>query len=80
VDRDTSPAARARYAELLRQLGPERRLRAAIGLTRATRELAEAGIRQRMPNASDTQVRRELAALLYGDDVAVRLFGRGDEQ
>ncbi len=82
VDRDTSPAATARYAELLRQLRPEQRLRAAMGLSRATRRLAEAGVRLRNPSASEAEVRRELVVVLYGEAVARRLLGAraGDER
>lgn len=77
---DTSGEAHARYAELLRKLEPHQRLRAALGLSRATRELAEAGVRARMPHATDAQVRWEVVALLYGEDAALRLFGPRDEQ
>jgi hypothetical protein len=75
VDGDTSSDAQARYAELLRRLAPHQRLRAAMGLSRATRELAEAGVRARSPLATDAQVRREVVVLLYGEEAARRLFG-----
>jgi len=75
VHGDTSREAQARYAELLRKLAPEQRLRAAMGLSRATRELAEAGVRERMPHATAAQVRREVVVLLYGEQAALRLFG-----
>jgi hypothetical protein len=39
------------------------------------RQLAEAGIRQRHPGASDAEVRVRLAARLYGRGIAERLFG-----
>jgi hypothetical protein len=39
------------------------------------RQLAEAGIRQRHPHASDSEVRVRLTVRLYGRDVARRLFG-----
>ncbi len=72
---DTSPAAAARYAERLRALGPAERLAIAAGLTQGVRALAEAGIRQRHPGAGPEEVRRRLAALLYGRATAERLFG-----
>lgn len=37
---DTSPAANARYHELLRAMGPERRLETAMALSRGVRELS----------------------------------------
>lgn len=72
---DTSAAANARYHELLRGLPPVQRLEAAMRLSRAVRALAESGIRQRHPLATDAQVKVRLTVRLYGRDVAVRLFG-----
>jgi DNA-binding HxlR family transcriptional regulator len=72
---DTSPSADARYHELLRALPPERRLETAMKLSRAVRELAISGIRQRHPDADEREVRVRLAVRLYGSDVATRLFG-----
>jgi len=75
VPLDTAPAADARYHELLRRQTPAARLTQAAALTRAVRQLAEAGIRQRHPGASDAEVRVRLTTRLYGRDVAERLFG-----
>jgi hypothetical protein len=75
VLRDTHPAAHARYHELLRAQAPHQRLAQAVALTRATRQLAVAGIRQRHPMASDEEVRARLVVRLYGRDVAERLVG-----
>lgn len=46
-----------------------------MGLSRATREPAEAAVRARMPQAIEAEVRREVVALLYGEESATRLFG-----
>jgi hypothetical protein len=75
VPRDITSAADARYHELLRAQRPEARLEQAAALTRAVRQLAEAGIRQRHPGASDLEVRVRLTARLYGRQAAERLFG-----
>jgi hypothetical protein len=75
MDQDTEPRRRDRYIELLRAQSPVDRLRKAGALTRAVRQMAEAGIRQRHPGADDTEVRVRLAERLYGRDVALRLFG-----
>ena len=72
---DTSPAARRRYDELLRQRTPAQRLAIAMSLSRAVRELAVAGIRSARPNASPREVQAELAVRMYGQEVAERLFG-----
>jgi hypothetical protein len=75
VPRDTTAAADARYHELLRAQQPAARLEQAAALTRAVRRLAEAGIRQRHPGATESEVRVRLATRLYGREVAERLFG-----
>lgn len=72
---DTSPQADARYHELLRRMAPERRLDAAMRLSQAVRELAEAGIRERHPEADEREIRIRLTVRLYGRAQAQRLFG-----
>jgi hypothetical protein len=73
--RDTAPAVAARYDAMIRALPGARKLEIAAQLTQGTRALAEAGLRDRHPGASDEEVRCRLAALLYGRGVAERLFG-----
>ena len=45
---------------MLRAMAPQRRLEVACKLTKTTRELAVAGIRQRHPDADEDEVRRRL--------------------
>lgn len=73
--KDTSPAGNTRYHELLRAMPPERRLEAAMSLSRGVRELAVAGIASRHPEATEHELRARLTVRLYGRDAAVRLFG-----
>ncbi|MDD9947304.1 MAG: hypothetical protein OXU20_40070 [Myxococcales bacterium] len=70
---DTSPQARARYFELLAQQTPSQRFSNARRLTGMVRQLALAGLRDAPPDASDAELRVELARRLYGDEVAERL-------
>ena len=72
---DTSQPSKARYYELLRNLPPERRMRAMLGLNRAVRELALAGIRNHHPTATEAELQVRLTVRLYGRDIAQRLFG-----
>ena len=51
------------------------RLRIASRLTTAVRKLAEAGIRERHPEATDDEVRVRLAVRLYGRSRIGRLLG-----
>lgn len=71
------PRCDARYFELLRLAGPERRLEIWASLTRATRDLALAGIKDAHEGRtlSDNELRYALADRLYGTAVAHRLYG-----
>ena len=74
---DTSPESKARYFELLRLAGPAKRLEIAASLTRASRELALAGIQEahKGHELSQDELRYALADRLYGPAVARRLCG-----
>jgi hypothetical protein len=78
---DTSAKANRRYFELLRQAGPAQRLAICASLTRATRELAMAGIRASYPEGtlSPRDLNQHLAERLYGAKVARRLFAARPE-
>ena len=68
---DTSPAQRdANYAPL-RALTVLERAALPTRLGRGARNVAEAGI-------SAPEIRRELAVRMYGEDVAMRLWGPGN--
>ncbi len=43
------------------------------------RALAVAGLRERHPGADDSELRRRLAALLWGESLAREAFGGGDD-
>jgi hypothetical protein len=72
--RDTSEPALERYYELIRSQTALARITAAVRLSSAVRELAEAGIRAEDPQASPRVVQARLACRMYGRDVAARLF------
>ena len=74
---DTSPAARRRYFELLAQQSPAEKLAMCARLTRATRALAVAGLREQHPNASPAEITRLLAKRIYGD-AAPRAYALDD--
>lgn len=73
--RDTSPGQQTAYYARLARLTPVERLRIAARLSTAVRRLAEAGIRERHPRATDAEIRIRLAVRLYGRAAAGRLFG-----
>ncbi len=72
---DVTPAQQRRHDELIRRLSMEERARLIDNLWRTGRQLAEAGVRERSPGASEALVRWRLTELLYGAPVAERLHG-----
>ncbi len=75
--RDTSLSQQNDYYARLARLTPEQRLRIAASLSAGVRRLAEAGIRQRHPEATADEVRVRLTVRLYGRGAGRRLFGAG---
>lgn len=72
---DTTPAARAVLTELYRKAGPGRRAMMALRMSDEGRAIALSGIRFRRPGATEAQVRRELATILLGAELATRVYG-----
>jgi hypothetical protein len=72
---DTSIAQREAYYGRLRAMSSVERAAMLSRLCRGVRTLAEAGIRHTHPLSTAEEVRRELTARLYGEDVALRLLG-----
>jgi hypothetical protein len=60
---DTSPAAAAAQAAVLRGLSPERRLELAVEMSRTARALVCARLRSEHPDWSELQMNRELLRL-----------------
>jgi len=73
--RDTSPEAERVLIDLLRRAPPWKKFAAIDDTTRAMRELALIGLKERHPRASPEELRRRLAGLLLGEDLAERVFG-----
>jgi len=71
---DTAAEPERRYFALLRRETPAARLRKAVSLSRAVRQLALAGLRERYPEAGDAELRVRLAVILYGRSFAERIF------
>lgn len=71
---DTSEAASERYFDLLRRRTPADRRVMLAGLVASVRQLAESGVRAAFPDANDREVKARVAARLYGEEIAARLF------
>jgi hypothetical protein len=77
---DTRPEAEAVLIDLLRQAPPWRKLHMVGQLNQTVRTLALSGLRQRHPKATPQELRRRLADLLLGPDLAVQVYGPLQEQ
>ena len=71
----TSPEAEAVLLEGLRRLPPWRKLEMVGQLNQTMRQLLLIGLRQRYPEASPQELRRRLADLLLGPELAARVYG-----
>ena len=72
---DTAPEAEAVLIRLLREAPAWRKLERVDQLNQSVKLLALAGLRQRYPNDRDDQLRRRLADLLLGDELALKVYG-----
>ena len=77
---DTSPAAQRVLIDRLRSLPPWRKLRMVADMNATVRQLALAGLRERYPEAGPDELRRRLADLLLGADLAARAYGPPPER
>jgi len=72
---DTRPEAEAVLIGLLRQAPAWRKLHMVGQLNQTVRTLALSGLRRRYPEATPEELRRRLADLLLGPDLAARVYG-----
>ncbi len=72
---DTRPEAEAVLLGLLRQAPPWRKLHMVGQMNQTVRTLALSGLRARHPEAPPQELRRRLADLLLGPDLAAQVYG-----
>ncbi|HPB30477.1 MAG TPA: hypothetical protein PLB62_03380 [Candidatus Sumerlaeota bacterium] len=73
---DTHPEMEALQIRLIRQMPPWKKIAIVDGLNEAVKILAISGIKQRHPEATAEQVRRMLADLLLGEELARKVYDR----
>ena len=73
---DTRPEAERVQIELLRQAPAWRKMQMVGELNQTVCALALSGLRQRFPNATPDELRRRLADLLLGEELAARVYGQ----
>jgi len=72
---DTSPEAERVMIELLRSASPSRKFQMIEGNQRLVRTMAMMGLRERHPAETEGQLRRRLADLLLGAELAAKAYG-----
>ena len=72
---DTHPAAELILISLLRRATPARKMAMVLDANRTTRLLALAGLRERHPGESAGRLRRRLADLWLGPELAAKAYG-----
>jgi hypothetical protein len=72
---DTHPKMAALQIQLLRQTTPTRKMEMLAQLNASARTLALMGLRSRYPQAGETELRRRLAGLLLGEELARTVYG-----
>lgn len=60
---------------LLRQANPSRKMKMLAELNASAKTLAYNGLRRRYPLAGDAELRRRLAGLLLGEELARKVYG-----
>ena len=72
---DTAPDAERVLVELLRAASPARKMAMVLSANRTARALALTGLRERHPGDSPARLRRRLADLWLGPELAARAYG-----
>lgn len=72
---DTHPKMEALQIQLWRQASPTRKMHMLAQLNNSARTLALMGLRSRYPHANETELRRRLADLLLGEELARKVYG-----
>lgn len=73
---DTHPKMEALQIELIRRMPPWKKFAVVESLNKTVRMLAISGIKQRHPQAPPEQVRRILAEMLLGAELAGKVYDR----
>ena len=72
---DTHPKMEALQIQFWRQASPQRKMHILAQLNASARTLAMAGLRSRYPQADEAELRRRLADLLLGEELARKVYG-----
>lgn len=76
---DTAKDAKKKQIEILRQMGPEARLAAAVELSRMSRRLLEEGVQRRHPDYDERQIRLETIRLTLPKELFLAAYPEAGE-
>ncbi len=71
---DTHPKMEALQIQLWRQASPTRKMHMLAQLNASAQMLAMTGLRSRFPQASEAELRRKLADVLLGKELAQKVY------
>ena len=74
LSNDTSGLVENMQVELWREMSPVSKLQAVRSLTESALQLSLAGIRQRFPEATESECKIRLARLTLGPELAERVY------
>jgi hypothetical protein len=72
---DTHPKMEALQIQLWRQSSPTHKMHMLAQLNSSAHTLALMGLRSRYPQANEAELRRRLAGLLLGEELACKVYG-----
>ena len=72
---DTHPKIEAMQIRLWREASPTRKMNMVAQLNKSARLLALTGLRSQYPQISESELRFKLAVLLYGEELANKVYG-----
>ena len=75
LSEDTAPEIERMQLELLREMPGWRKVELVGEMYRTVRTMALAGLRERHPLDSPERIRRRLADLMLGPELATRVYG-----
>ncbi len=75
MNMDTTPEVEEILFKMWRETPPWRKWQMMDDLNQSARQIAQIGLNKRHPNASPEEIRRRLADMVLGSELAVRVYG-----
>jgi hypothetical protein len=72
---DTDPGAERVMIELARAMPDWKKIEQVCSMIETTRALATSGLRERYPNASEEEMKKRLAALVFDRETVIEVYG-----